>query len=178
MIYQRVRRVAVVNCFFWVYRNCTVKITPMEIWKPHVTVAALVERDGRFLLVEEETAEGVRFNQPAGHLEDGESLVAACVREVLEETAYEFVPTALVGVYQWPRPQGDLTYLRFAFTGKVGAHDTARQLDSGILRSVWMAADEIEACRERHRSPLVLQCVQDYLAGRRYPVELIRHYES
>ncbi len=150
----------------------------MEIWKPHVTVAALVERDGRFLLVEEETADGVRFNQPAGHLEDGESLVAACIREVLEETAYEFVPTDLIGVYQWPRPQGDLTYLRFAFAGKVGAHATARRLDAGILRAVWMTTDEIEACLVRHRSPLVLQCVQDYLAGRRYPVELIKHYES
>jgi ADP-ribose pyrophosphatase YjhB (NUDIX family) len=148
----------------------------MEIWKPHVTVAALIERDGRFLLVEEETAEGVRFNQPAGHLENGESLVAACTREVLEETAYEFAPTALVGVYQWPRPQGDLTYLRFAFTGKVGAHTTARRLDEGILQAVWLTPAEIEACRERHRSPLVLQCVQDYLAGRRYPVDLIRHY--
>ena len=150
----------------------------MEIWKPHVTVAALVERDGRFLLVEEETADGVRFNQPAGHLEDGESLVAACIREVLEETAYEFVPTDLIGVYQWPRPQGDLTYLRFALAGKVGAHATARRLDAGILRAVWMTTDEIEACLVRHRSPLVLQCVQDYLAGRRYPVELIKHYES
>ncbi|MDP2169422.1 MAG: NUDIX hydrolase [Rhodocyclaceae bacterium] len=148
----------------------------MEIWKPHVTVAALIERDGCFLLVEEETAEGVRFNQPAGHLENGESLVAACTREVLEETAYEFAPTALVGVYQWPRPQGDLTYLRFAFTGKVGAHTTARRLDEGILQAVWLTPAEIEACRERHRSPLVLQCVQDYLAGRRYPVDLIRHY--
>ncbi|MDP3032620.1 MAG: NUDIX hydrolase [Rhodocyclaceae bacterium] len=148
----------------------------MEIWKPHVTVAALIERDGRFLLVEEETAEGVRFNQPAGHLENGESLVAACTREVLEETAYEFAPTALVGVYQWTRPQGDLTYLRFAFTGKVGAHTTARRLDEGILQAVWLTPAEIEACRERHRSPLVLQCVQDYLAGRRYPVDLIRHY--
>jgi 8-oxo-dGTP pyrophosphatase MutT (NUDIX family) len=149
----------------------------MEIWKPHVTVAALVERDGRFLLVEEETAEGVRFNQPAGHLEDGESLVAACIREVLEETAYEFTPTELVGIYQWPRPQGDLTYLRFAFAGKVGASDTARRLDNGILRAVWLTLAEIEACREKHRSPLVLQCVQDFLAGRRYPVELIKHYE-
>lgn len=148
----------------------------MEIWKPHVTVAALIERDGRFLLVEEETAEGVRFNQPAGHLENGESLVAACTREVLEETAHEFTPTELVGIYQWPRPQRDITYLRFAFTGKVGAHTTARRLDEGILQAVWLTPAEIEACRERHRSPLVLQCVQDYLAGRRYPVDLIRHY--
>lgn len=148
----------------------------MDIWKPNVTVAALMERDGKFLLVEEETAEGVRFNQPAGHLDEGESLVAACAREAMEETAYHFAPSELVGIYQWPRPQGDITYLRFAFAGKVGAHETARQLDTGILRAVWMTPEEIAACAERHRSPLVLQCVQDYLAGRRFPLELIRHY--
>lgn len=152
----------------------------MELWKPNVTVAAIAERDGRFLLVEEETADGVRFNQPAGHLDEGESLVAACAREALEETAYEFVPTELVGVYQWPRPkkenEGDITYLRFAFAGKVGACDTARQLDTGILRAVWMTPAEMEASASRHRSPLVLQCVRDYLAGRRFPLDVIRHH--
>ena len=148
----------------------------MRIWKPNVTVAAIIERDGRFLLVEEETEDGLRFNQPAGHLDQGESLVAACAREALEETAYTFVPTELVGVYQWPRPQGDITYLRFAFAGKVDGHDTLRKLDDGILRAVWMTPQEIQACVERHRSPLVGQCVRDYLAGHRYPLELIRHY--
>lgn len=147
-----------------------------RIWKPNVTVAALMERDGRFLLVEEETVDGIRFNQPAGHLDEGESLVEACSREALEETAHAFTPTELVGIYQWPRPQGDITYLRFAFAGKVGAHETARQLDTGILRAVWMTAEEIEACSERHRSPLVLQCVRDYLTGRRFPLDVIRHY--
>jgi len=147
-----------------------------RIWKPNVTVAALMERDGRFLLVEEETSEGLRFIQPAGQLDAGESLVAACAREALEETAHEFEPTGLVGVYQWPRPQGDITYLRFAFAGKVGAHDTARALDTGILRAVWMTVAEIEATAARHRSPLILQCVQDYLAGRRFPLDVIRHY--
>ncbi|MBU0752665.1 MAG: NUDIX hydrolase [Gammaproteobacteria bacterium] len=150
------------------------------IWKPNVTVAAVVERDGRFLLVEEETDDGLRFNQPAGHLDEGESLVAACVRETLEETAYAFEPTALVGVYQWPRPrnenEGDITYLRFAFAGKVGGSDTARPLDVGIVRAVWMTPDEIAAVAARHRSPLVWQCVQDYLAGRRFPLDLIRHH--
>lgn len=149
----------------------------MNIWKPNVTVAAIVERAGRFLLVEEETADGVRFNQPAGHLDADESLSAACARETLEETAHEFVPTELVGVYLWPRPQGDITYLRFAFAGTVGACDTARPLDAGILRAVWLTPAEIEACAERHRSPLVWQCVCDYLAGRRFPLDLIRHYE-
>lgn len=149
-----------------------------RIWKPHVTVAALMERDGKFLLVEEETSEGIRFNQPAGHLDAGESLLDACMREALEETAHAFTPTDLVGIYQWPRPQKDITYLRFAFAGKVGAHDTARTLDMGILRAVWLTPAEIEATVERHRSPLVLQCVRDYLAGRRFPLDLIRHYEE
>jgi 8-oxo-dGTP pyrophosphatase MutT (NUDIX family) len=136
-----------------------------RVWKPNVTVAALIEREGRFLLVEEETEDGLRFNQPAGHLDEGESLVAACAREALEETAWGFAPTALVGVYQWSRPQGDITYLRFAFAGELGAHEDGRMLDACILRA------------DRHRSPLVSQCVSDYLAGRRYPLELIRHYD-
>ncbi len=148
-----------------------------RVWKPNVTVAALIERDGRFLLVEEETEDGLRFNQPAGHLDEGESLVAACAREALEETAWRFTPTALVGIYQWPRPQGDITYLRFAFSGELGTHEADRALDTGILRAVWMTPDEIRATAERHRSPLVWQCVSDCLAGRRYPLELIRHYD-
>ncbi|MBK7015346.1 MAG: NUDIX hydrolase [Sulfuritalea sp.] len=145
-------------------------------WKPNVTVAALIERDGRFLLVEEETDDGLRFNQPAGHLDQGESLVAACAREALEETAWSFRPTALIGVYQWPRPQGDITYLRFAFGGELGDHHADRKLDAGILRAVWMTPEEIRASADRHRSPLVWQCVADCLAGRRYPLELITHH--
>jgi 8-oxo-dGTP pyrophosphatase MutT (NUDIX family) len=148
-----------------------------RVWKPNVTVAAVVERDGHFLLVEEETDDGLRFNQPAGHLDEGESLLAACAREALEETAWNFTPTALVGVYQWQRPQGDITYLRFAFCGELGAHEAGRVLDSGILRAVWMTPDEIRASADRHRSPLVWQCVSDWLAGRRFPLELIRHYD-
>jgi 8-oxo-dGTP pyrophosphatase MutT (NUDIX family) len=147
-----------------------------RIWKPNVTVAALIERDGRFLLVEEETDDGLRFNQPAGHLDHGESLMHACAREALEETAWQFTPTSMVGVYQWPRPSGDLTYLRFAFAGDLGEFDSARQLDTGIVRAVWMSLAELKACTERHRSPLVMQCVADYLAGQRYPLSLIRHY--
>ena len=143
-----------------------------------MTVAALVEREGRYLLVEEETDDGVRLNQPAGHLEEGESLVTACARETLEETAWSFRPTHLVGVYQWPRPAGDITYLRFAFGGDLGAHDGARALDAGILGTVWMTPEEIAACRGSHRSPLVLQCVLDHRHGRRFPLDLIRHYEA
>jgi 8-oxo-dGTP pyrophosphatase MutT (NUDIX family) len=148
-----------------------------RVWKPNVTVAAVVERDGHFLLVEEETDDGLRFNQPAGHLDEGESLLAACAREALEETAWNFTPTALVGVYQWQRPQGDITYLRFAFCGELGAHEAGRVLDSGILRAVWMTPDEIRASADRHRSPLVWQCVSDWLAGRRFPLDLTRHYD-
>ena len=148
-----------------------------RVWKPNVTVAALIEREGRFLLVEEETADGIRFNQPAGHLYQDESLVAACAREALEETAWHFRPTALVGVYQWPRPAGDITYLRFAFAGELGEHEEGRVLDEGILRAVWMTPDEIHATIERHRSPLIWQCVSDHLAGRRFPLDLVRHYD-
>ncbi|GHT83937.1 NUDIX hydrolase [Betaproteobacteria bacterium] len=146
-------------------------------WKPNVTVAALIERDGRFLVVEEETADGLRFNQPAGHLEAGESLVAAVSREALEETAHPFTPEYLVGIYQWPRPQGDITYLRFTFGGRVGEEIAGRALDTGIVRAVWLTLDELKANRERHRSPLIVQCVEDWLAGRRYPLELVRHYD-
>ncbi len=148
-----------------------------RIWKPNVTVAALIERDGQFLLVEEETESGLRFNQPAGHLDEGESLVTACAREALEETGWHFQPRSLVGVYQWRRPQGDITYLRFAFAGDLGEHEVDRKLDEGIVRAVWMTPAEIAATRERHRSPLILQCVEDWLAGRRYPLDLIRHYD-
>lgn len=148
-----------------------------EIWKPNVTVAAVIEREGRFLLVEEETTEGPRFNQPAGHLDEGESLEAAVSRETLEESAWHFTPRFLVGVYQWPRPQGDITYLRFAFGGDISGFEPERKLDTGILRAVWLSLAEVKACRDRHRSPLILQCIEDYLSGRRYPLDLIRHYD-
>ena len=149
----------------------------MRSWKPNVTVAAVVEREGRFLLVEEETEDGLRFNQPAGHLERGESLLAAVAREALEETAHVFRPSFLVGIYQWPRPTGEVTYLRFAFGGELGGFDLERPLDVGIVRTVWMTLDELKVTRPRHRSPLILQCCEDYLAGCRYPLELIRHYD-
>ncbi len=147
-----------------------------RVWKPNVTVAAVVERDGCFLLVEEETSDGLRFNQPAGHLEAKESLVEAVAREALEETAHPFRPTHLLGIYQWPRPDGKVTYLRFSFAGETGERVAGQALDTGIVRTVWLTREEIIACRDRHRSPLVLQCVDDYLSGRRLPLELIRHY--
>ncbi|BCB26332.1 NUDIX hydrolase [Sulfurimicrobium lacus] len=146
------------------------------IWKPHVTVAAVIEQDGKFLLVEEETDDGPLFNQPAGHWEPGETLTDGVIREAQEETAYTFTPQSLLGIYSWHHPRKDITYLRFAFTGSVGAHDTQQSLDTGIIRAVWLTLDEMRATRSRHRSPLVLQCVEDYLAGRRFPLDLISHY--
>ncbi|HUO44563.1 MAG TPA: NUDIX hydrolase [Burkholderiales bacterium] len=145
------------------------------VWKPNVTVAAVVERDGRFLLVEEETERGRLFNQPAGHLEAGESLLAAVVRETLEETAYHFMPQALLGVYQY-RSSTELTYLRFAFTGDITGHDTGRRLDTGVIRTAWLSPDEVRALSARHRTPLVMRCIDDYLAGRRFPLDLINHF--
>jgi 8-oxo-dGTP pyrophosphatase MutT (NUDIX family) len=145
-------------------------------WKPNVTVAAVIEREGRFLLVEEHTPEGLRFNQPAGHLEPGESLLEATVREALEETAHRFVPEYLVGIYQWTRPQGDITYLRFAYGGRIEGAEPGRKLDDGIVRAVWMTIDEVRATADRHRSPLILQCIEDWLAGQRHPLSLVRHY--
>ncbi len=143
------------------------------IWKPNVVVAALVEEGGRYLFVEEETAEGLRLNQPAGHLEEGETLMDAVRREVLEETAHHFEPEALLGVYRWRHPSKDRTYLRFAFIGKATGHDPERKLDAGILRALWLTPEEIAARRDRLRSPLVMRCLEDYRAGRRYPLDLI-----
>jgi 8-oxo-dGTP pyrophosphatase MutT (NUDIX family) len=151
-----------------------------EIWTPHVTVAAVIEKAGRFLLVEERTVDGLRLNQPAGHLEAGETLAQAVSRETLEETAHDFAPTALVGVYMTylARPgQDDVTYLRFTFCGNVGIGHPQRALDADIVRTLWLSADELRASQARHRTPLVMQCVDDYLAGRRFPLELI-HTES
>jgi len=145
------------------------------VWKPNVTVAAVAERGGRFLLVEEDTARGRLFNQPAGHLEPGESLLEAVAREALEETAHAFKPTALLGVYQYYSAADGVTYIRFAFTGEITGHDATRPLDTGIVRAAWLAADDIRRDAARHRSPLVIRCIDDYLAGRRYPLAVLYH---
>jgi ADP-ribose pyrophosphatase YjhB (NUDIX family) len=147
------------------------------IWKPNVTVAGVIERDGKFLLVEENTPQGQVFNQPAGHWEPDETLVQRVSREVLEETAYHFTPQYLLGIYRWPSDNSDSIYLRFAFTGIITGHEADRALDSGIIRAVWMTPDDIRSTTARHRSPLILCCVEDYLAGKRYPLDLITHYE-
>lgn len=138
-------------------------------------MAAIIEQDGRFLLVEETTDRGNRFNQPAGHLEEGETIIAAAIRETLEETAYDFTPQALVGIYHWQHPLNGITYLRFAFSGTLGAHHPARTLDDGILRTVWKTEAEIAAEGALMRSPQVLLCVQDYLAGKRYSLDILKH---
>ena len=150
-------------------------------WKPSVTVAAIIERDGLFLMVEEHTPEGLRLNNPAGHLDPGESPAQACARETLEETAHGFWPTALVGVYlaRFERPAHaeraaeDITYLRFAFCGELGQFHPERQLDTGIVRTLWLTPEALRASQARHRSPLILRCMEDYLAGQRHPLDLV-----
>lgn len=146
-------------------------------------MAAVIEKDGLFLLVEEHTPEGLRLNNAAGHLDPGESPAQGCARETLEETAFDFTPTALVGVYlsRFQRQNNaasgpvveDITYLRFAFCGDLGLFYPERSLDTGIVRTVWLSADDIRSSADRHRSPLVLRCMEDYLSGRRYPLETI-----
>jgi phosphatase NudJ len=143
----------------------------MTRWKPSASVAAVIERDGRFLLVEELIDERRVLNQPAGHLDPGESLVAACRREVLEETAHRFEPTALVGIYRWHYAAKNVTFLRFCFKGNLGL-DEKRPLDKEIVRLHWLSADELRARRAEHRSPLVQQCVDDFQAGRSFSLEV------
>lgn len=144
-----------------------------KIWRPCVNVAAVVEQDGKFLLVEEQTSQGLRLNQPSGQWERHETLMEGVIRETLEESAFEFEPLYLLGIYQWRAPWSDVTYLRFAFTGRIAAHLPGRRLDRNILRTVWLSADEIRATQACHRSPLVLRCVQDYLAGMGQPLDMI-----
>jgi len=145
--------------------------------RPDLTVAAIVERDGQFLLVEERIAgQGLVFNQPAGHVERGEQLVMAVIRETLEETAWTFHPEHLVGVYFWDQPEKQKSFMRFAFCGQVSDHDRWRRLDRGIERTVWLSHEQIRACGPRLRSPMVQRCVEDYLSGQRYPLSLVRDF--
>lgn len=144
-------------------------------WKPHTTVAAIVEDKGRFLLVEEETDRGNRFNQPAGHLEDNESLIEAVIRETLEETAYAFKPEALLGIYHWKHEHNDTTYLRFAYIGSVSDYQPELALDEGIIRAVWMTAEEIRSNANLMRSAQVTTCIEDYLSGQKFPLSVVTH---
>ena len=152
-------------------------------WNPSATVAAVIAREvggiTEFLLVEEHTPEGLRLNNPAGHLDPGESPVEACAREAREETAFHFRPTALVGVYlsrfqrQLADGRDDITYLRFAFCGELGDFVAGQALDKGIVRTLWMTPEEVRASAALHRSPLVLQCIEDHQRGQRYPMDLV-----
>jgi 8-oxo-dGTP pyrophosphatase MutT (NUDIX family) len=143
------------------------------IWAPHVTVAAVVEREGQFLLVEE-CVNGERvLNQPAGHLDDGENLIEAVIRETLEETAWHFVPTALLGLYRWRHPRMYFTYLRVTFCGEVTRHDPNFNLDEGIVGNVWMSQRQVAAMPQRLRSPMVLRCIEDYLMGVRHSLSIL-----
>ena len=143
------------------------------IWKPHVTVAAVVESGGRFLLVQERIGEQSVYNQPAGHLEDGESLVAAVIRETLEETGWHFEPESIIGLYRWQHPGKERTYLRVAFAGRGVRHDAECLLDPEIEEVLWMSAAEMRRQTGSLRSPMVLRTVEDYLAGSRFPLSLL-----
>lgn len=150
-------------------------------WTPRVTVAAIVEREGRYLMVEEQTREGLRLNNPAGHLDPEESLIEAVMRETLEETGCRFTPEALVGIYlsRFRRTDGEeVTYLRVAVTGTVSERDPLLPLDEGIVDVVWMTPDELRDSATRHRSPLVLQCVDDHRAGQRFPLDVLKTHPS
>lgn len=143
------------------------------IWKPHVTVAAVIERDQRFLLVEEHTPDGIKFNQPAGHLDEHEDLITAACREVKEETAWNFEPEALLGVMLWRKSPDSITYLRFCFTGSCHSFDPNQQLDEGIIQTHWLTRAEVEHRLGQMRSPLVPKCIDLYLSGTRYPLTML-----
>ena len=140
--------------------------------RPHITVAAVIEQEGRFLLVEEQSGGRTVYNQPAGHLEWGEGLLEAVIRETWEETAWRFQPTALSGIYSWTNPENQISYLRFCFIGHCHDHDPHQALDTGIIRTWWLTREDILARARQHRSPLVLRCIDDYQAGKRYPLDL------
>ena len=143
----------------------------MSVWKPSVTVAAVIERGGKFLLIQERISGRLVLNQPAGHLDPGESLPAACRREAMEETAHHFEPTALVGIYRWRDPAKDFTFLRFAFRGTVGPAEK-RPLDKEIVAVHWLTPEELKQRKGEHRSPLVQKCVDDFLAGNSFPLDV------
>jgi 8-oxo-dGTP pyrophosphatase MutT (NUDIX family) len=150
---------------------------PMS-WKTHVTVAAIVHESNRFLMVQEHASGRLVINQPAGHLDPGESLVDAVVRETLEETAWRFQPEFLLGVYQFEQPDRQRCYLRFAFCGSVSSHNPGQALDDGIVEALWLSRGQLLNRSHQLRSPMVLQCVDDYLGGKRYPLEMLAHLDG
>ena len=144
-------------------------------WQANVTVAAVIEKGGRFLMIEEEIDGLVVINQPAGHLEIGESLLEATKREVLEETAWDFEPEKVVSIYLYPSPHNEITYLRICLSGACIHHHLELQLDDGIIQAIWLTREELEARENSLRSPLVIRCIDDYLSGQQYPLELLNH---
>ena len=146
-------------------------------WKPNVTVAAIIFNNDKFLVVEEQDSKRIVINQPAGHLERNESLIEAVRREVLEETAWEFEPQSITGIYLYPDNTKDITYLRVCFAGQAIRQHKNSKLDHGILRACWMSREELEASRKRMRSVMVLRCFDDYLAGIAHPLELLNHHQ-
>ena len=147
-------------------------------WSPHVTVACVVEHEGRFLFVEETVNGSTVINQPSGHWEAGETLIAGAIREGLEETGWDLRPTALLGIYEYQPPELDYCFLRFAFLAEPLRHHPERRLDDGIARALWLTPDELRAEGHRHRSPMVQRCVDDALAGRRFPLAMLTHFTN
>ncbi|GAB4349450.1 MAG: NUDIX hydrolase [Immundisolibacter sp.] len=145
------------------------------VWTPRVTVAAVVENNGRFLLVEEMVEGRLVLNQPAGHLEHGESLIDACRRETLEETGWRVEPDAVIGIYRRVEPRTGITTLRVCFSARSLSHDPTRPLDDGIERALWLSRQELADSIPRHRTELVMRCLDDYLAGARHPLALLAH---
>lgn len=150
--------------------------TEAMTWKPDVTVASVIESDGRFLLIEERVGNRLVFNQPAGHLEANESLAEAVIRETLEETAWQFEPQAVTGIYLWQQPDKTRSFLRVAFTGRITHHDSQRKLDRGIRRALWLSREQIIERADRLRSPMVLRCIDDYLQGARHSLDMLKHF--
>jgi len=149
-----------------------------DIWKPHTTVAAIIERNQQFLMVEEVIHGEIVLNQPAGHLDPDESLLEAAIRETREETAWHFTPEYISGIYRWVHPQTQQCYLRIAFVGSCDQHDEKQLLDDGIIRALWLSRDQLIEKQNQLRSPLVIRCIDDYLAGKKYPLNLLTDIES
>ena len=143
------------------------------IWKPHATVAAIIERDSKFLMVEELIHGERLFNQPAGHLDPDESLIDAVIRETQEESAWQFIPEAVTGIYLWKHPDNGETFLRVAICGSCTNHDAGQPLDEGIIEAVWKSREELSQDAHKLRSPMVINCIDDYLAGKRYPLDML-----
>lgn len=146
-------------------------------WIPHVTVAIIVEKDGRFLLVEEWSGDQLVYNQPAGHVEQNETFTDAAVREALEETGWDVELSHISGIYVYTSEQSGVTYQRICYAAKLLQHHPDQPLDEGIERAVWLTLEELQAQAEKHRSPMVVKCIQDYLAGKNYPLNLIWHHQ-